>query len=169
MSTDLNISKVKKYLLFLSAVPAMFIVSPVWAADGDTDTPQKGRYQQMLEKYDVDRDGQLSAEEKENARKTMQGQGGRQGKDGQGAPNRQRMMERFDTDGDGRLSPEERDAARAAMQAEGGRGGKGGHGGMNRQAMMERFDTDGDGWISPEERDAARANRQKKGPPPPEQ
>jgi Ca2+-binding EF-hand superfamily protein len=163
MSTDRNIAKVKKYLLFLSAVPAMFIVSPTWATDSDTAVPEKGRYQQMLEKYDVDKDGQLSAEEKEVARESMQGQGGGPGKGGPGkggpgGPNhkqfRQQMIERFDADGDGQLSPEERDAARAAMQDHAGPGGKGG---FNRHAMLERFDTDGDGQLSPEERDAARA------------
>ena len=128
----------------------MFIVTPAWAGENDDDgdaVPQKGRHQRILEEYDTDKEGKLSAEEKEVARESMRRDGGQGEHRGKGGSNRQKMLERFDTDGDGELSPAERKTARAAMRTEGGSRGPGGRGGISRQKMLESFDTDGDGVI----------------------
>jgi hypothetical protein len=166
--------KMKKYLLSLSIVPAMFIVGLARAEEEDLTPPPPptaaGR-QQMLEPFDTDGDGVLSAEERIEARAALQAQGNRPGgqKAGQGRPgpgggmNRQEMMKRADRDGDGVISDEERAAMRAAMRGQGGPG-SGGQGKMNRQQILERFDTDGDGQISAEEREAARASMVGRGP-----
>ncbi|RKX36017.1 MAG: hypothetical protein DRP71_01590 [Verrucomicrobia bacterium] len=84
MNTELKKNNMNKHLLFLSVIPAMFVVSSAWAAGGD-GVPQRNQSQQMLQNYDVDNDGRLSAGEKEVARVTMKGQGGRSGQGGKGA------------------------------------------------------------------------------------
>ncbi|MBR3945317.1 MAG: hypothetical protein IKK15_09510 [Akkermansia sp.] len=53
---------------------------------------------EMMDKFDADKDGQLSDEERKNVRAAMQ----------------EKMMEKFDTDKDGQLSDAEREAAKAA-------------------------------------------------------
>ena len=161
----------KKYLLSLSVVPAMFIVNSGLAQDEDQPPPppppSAARHQQMLERFDTDKDGVLSAEEHAVARETMQAEGARPGgkkQGGKGRPggpgdgsgmNHEQMMKAADTDGDGVVSDEERAAMRATMRNQGK---------MNRQQMLERFDTDGDGQISPEERQAARESMMGRGP-----
>ncbi len=82
---------------------------------------------QMLEKFDTDKDGKLSDEERKAMREEfmknrpqrpqMPGQPGAQGPQGQHRgmmdPERQKqMLEKFDTDKDGKLSDEERKAMR---------------------------------------------------------
>ena len=97
----------------------MFIVNPAWTAGDDDEgyaAPQKGPSQRMIEKYDVDKDGKLSDEEKVAARESMKTEGC---PGGQGGVNHQQIIEHFDTDGDGKLSEEEREAAGAARQKEG--------------------------------------------------
>ncbi len=149
MNNNFPNSKMKRNLLRLSVVPAMFIVSTAMAVD-DTERPPPPRNQQVLEQFDADGDGKLSAAERETARASMQGQGGR------GGMNRKEMMGRFDTDGDGVISDVERNAARAqARNCDVPRG-------MDRQAMKDRFDADGDGVLSQEERRAARAGMMKR-------
>ncbi len=133
----------------------------------------------MMERFDTDRDGQISAEERAAAHAEMNNRRP-QGPEGNVHPgNRRRphserpeMIERFDTDGDGQLSPEEHEALRAAAQNRRGeraqRGPRGErpegnvHPGNRRRPhgerpeMIERFDTDGDGQLSEAEREAAR-------------
>ena len=104
---------------------------------------------QMLEKFDTDKDGKLSDEERKAAREEfmknrpqrpqMPGQPGAQGPQGPRGPHRgmmdpeqqKKMLEKFDTDKDGKLSDEERKAAREEFmknhpQMPGRRGGRGG-------------------------------------------
>ncbi|MEZ5275013.1 MAG: EF-hand domain-containing protein [Opitutaceae bacterium] len=149
----------------------MFIVNSGLAQDEEPlpppPPPSAARHQQMLERFDTDKDGVLSAEEHAVARETLQAEGvrppgrpqggkGRPGGPGDGSGlNHEQMMKAADTDGDGVVSDEERAAMRAKMQARGK---------MNRQQMLERFDTDGDGQISPEERQAARESMGGRGP-----
>ena len=80
---------------------------------------------QILEKFDTDKDGKLSEEERKAMREEfmknrpqMPGRPGAQGPHGPRGPHgmnpeqRQKMLEKFDTDKDGKLSEEERKAAR---------------------------------------------------------
>ncbi len=109
---------------------------------------------QMLEKFDTDKDGKLSDEERKAMREEfmknrpqrpqMPGQPGAQGPQGPRGPHRgmmdpeqqKKMLEKFDTDKDGKLSDEERKAAREEFmknhpQMPGRRGPRGGHGGWH--------------------------------------
>jgi EF hand domain-containing protein len=61
----------------------------------------------MLERYDVNKNGQLDPEEKEAAKRDHQAR-------------RTEMVKRFDADGDGELSDSERDAMRQEFRKEGG-------------------------------------------------
>ena len=104
---------------------------------------------QMLEKFDTDKDGKLSDEERKAMREEfmknrpqrpqMPGQPGAQGPQGPRGQHRgmmdpeqqKKMLEKFDTDKDGKLSDEERKAAREEFmknhpQMPGRRGGRGG-------------------------------------------
>ena len=100
---------------------------------------------QMLEKFDADKDGKLSDEERKAAREDfmknrpqrpqMPGQPGAQGPQGPRGPHmnqemRKQMLEKFDADKDGKLSDEERKAAREDFMKNhpNMRGPRGGHG-----------------------------------------
>lgn len=85
------------------------------------------RWQMMVQRFDRDNDGQLTAEEF------------------QGAP---RIFALLDRDGDGVLTEEEATRVRAG----GGEQGAGpGRGGFNFEALLRNADKDGDGKISAEE------------------
>ena len=60
-----------------------------------------------MEKFDKDRDGKLSEDERAEARKAMEAR-------------RAEMIEKFDKDGDGKLNEEERKAAMASRTKQGG-------------------------------------------------
>lgn len=128
----------------LTTILALLACGCVWAnaqAPADAGTgqgPQKGprgdrgprRFPpELLEKYDTDKDGKLSPEEREALRKDRREMMEKR---------RQEMLEKFDADKDGKLSPEERKAAFEAKHKE----------------MLEKYDTDKDGKLSPEERKA---------------
>jgi len=91
---------------------------------------QKGRadfQKKMLEKFDKDGDGKLSADEKETAKAAFEARkGGKPGEKGFGgkAPGgkgfdgkgREAMMKKFDTNNDGKLDETEKAAAKEAFQ-----------------------------------------------------
>ena len=139
-----------------------------WGAAGEMPK-MPGRedfHKKMLEKFDADKDGQLSDEEKAAMKAEMEkmrgerGPKGPRGENGERGPKvpRGKNGERgpkgprgerpampkgenpFDADKDGKMSDEERKAAREAME----------------QKMLEKFDTDKDGKLSDEERKAMR-------------
>lgn len=87
-----------------------------------------GGFFSRMSEFDLDGDGSLSEEERQQMRQTM----------------RAAMLERFDLDGDGELSREERQAARMARFENSNRG----------QALMREFDLDGDGVLDAEEQAA---------------
>jgi Ca2+-binding EF-hand superfamily protein len=107
----------------------------------------------LLEKFDANKDGQLSAEEKANAQAAMSG-----------APQMKELIKRFDLDGDGRLNAREQAAAREAMakiRAQGGGAPQVGApigfaGNEIPVAILEKFDKDGDGKLNDEELAAAK-------------
>ena len=109
----------------------------------------------LLEKFDTNKDGQLSAQEKANAQAEMM-------KDA--VPGMKELMKRFDRDGDGRLNEREQAAAREAMQkirAQGGGAPQVGApitfaGNEIPAAILEKFDKDGDGKLNDEEMAAAK-------------
>ncbi len=77
----------------------------------------------MMEKFDTDKDGKLSEDERKAMKEKME-------------EHRKEMLTKFDKDGDGKLNDEEREKAREGHHAE----------------MIKKFDTDGDGKLSDEER-----------------
>ena len=106
----------------------------------------------ILERYDADKDGKLSDEEKKKAREEMKGRFDQ----GRGD-----MLKRFDKDGDGKLSDEERKQGMEEMRKrfrDGG--GEGAEGEAMRQRLRERFDTNKDGQIDEGERAKMREARQ---------
>lgn len=92
------------------------------------DRPQREVPAEVLEKFDADKDGKLSPDE----RKAMM------------AEREAMMLKKFDTDMDGTLSPDERKAMREEMEAK-------------RKALLEKYDADKDGKLSREEIKTARA------------
>ena len=124
-------------------------------------------YQQMLAKLDKDGDGQISDQEKSEARAARGPRGGQgarpargvsegEGMRGKGPGGRmggeipQEVLDRLDTNGDGTVSEEERAAGKAQREAK-------------HQEVIATYDQDGDGTLNEEERAAA---REAMGPPP---
>ncbi|MEO1855834.1 MAG: hypothetical protein ABGY95_00515 [Rubritalea sp.] len=113
------------------------------------------RFKRQLEKFDRDKDGKLSDEERRIARDTIaKGFGQR------GDKMREHMLNKFDKDGDGKLSDGERKHAHKEMQR---------HRVMMSDRMkkakkrfMAKFDTDRDGVISEEEKVAAKIDVDKR-------
>lgn len=146
--------------------------------------------QKILERFDVNKDGQLSDQEKLMAQEVMRRQGWPAlGIPPGGFPGAQQFLKQFDRDGDGQLSPLEAMMAQAAYQKirgheKGGvRGGirpSGAGGGIPPIAvpaappevekpakgnpLVKRFDKDGDGKLNDEEKAAAQAELKKKKP-----
>ncbi len=128
----------------------------------DEDRPRRPSREQILEKYDTNKDGQLSESEREQIKADHQARGER-GRRGPGGfdgerPSREDILAKFDKDGDGSLNKEERAAALDARGVHHGESGGRGPGGErpNRKEMMKKFDVDGDGQLSEEERSAMR-------------
>ena len=92
----------------------------------------------ILKKFDKDKDGKLSEDERKAAREALGG-GGRGGEEAR----RAEILARFDKDKDGKLSEDERKAAREAMET-------------RRKAMLEKFDANKNGKLDPDEIKAAR-------------
>lgn len=145
--------------------------APHWGAAGEMPAPRKGRadmHKRMLEKFDTDKDGKLSEEEKaamkaEFARRRAERGGHAPRPEGVHPGNRRRphserpeMIERFDADKDGQLNEQEKAAMKAAMHPD--------HEARSeefRRKLLERFDTDKDGQLSDAEKEAAKAARPK--------
>ena len=128
-------------------VPAPGMEQPRhWGAAGEMPgrPSREDMQKKMLEKFDADKDGQLSDAEKEAIKAGMKGErpnfGGKRGEKGKRPefggekgerPSREdmqkKMLEKFDTDKDGQISDAEKEAMKAARpQRERGQGkGKG--------------------------------------------
>ena len=131
----------------------------------------------IIKKYDKNKDGQLDDSERAAAREAIMAQrGGQQrggrpegGGRGRGGFDREALMKEFDKDGDGQLNEAERQAAMTAMrerfqgQGRGPAGRPGGGPQMNREAMMKKFDKNGDGRLDETERAALREEFQNTG------
>lgn len=136
--------------------------------------PRKGRadmHRRMLERFDTDKDGKLSEEEKAAMKAAKAARPKHRGERGNRAPrpegvhpgNRRRphserpeMIERFDADKDGQLNEQEKAALKSAMHPD--------HEARSaefRSKLLERFDTDKDGQLSDAEKEAAKAARPK--------
>lgn len=126
------------------------------------ERPEQGKRpsrEQMMKKYDVDGNGELSETERAALRADMEK---RQGKRPE-RPSREQMMKKYDVDGNGELSETERAALRADMEKrranrpepspeqEGERPER-----PTREQIMKRFDADGNGELSEAERMAMR-------------
>ena len=113
----------------------------------------------LLEKFDANKDGRLSAEERAKAQEELLKNAGQAG-----GPMFEEFLKRFDRDGDGKLNDRERLAAMEAVQkirAQGGGGPQAGPpivfaGNDTPAATLEKFDKDGDGKLNDEEMAAAK-------------
>ena len=97
--------------------------------------PSRG---EVMKKFDANKDGKLSEEERKNLRNEMSGLRA-------GVP--PLLAKKFDKDGDGKLSEVERSEFRKDLASKGRR---------LPPHLMQRFDTNGDGELSDEERSGAR-------------
>ena len=133
----------------------------------------------FMEKFDADKDGQISDAEKEAIKAQFEAKK---------AEMKAKFMEKFDADKDGQLSDAEKEAAKAEFQKRGPKGPKCGKKGPRRPGccgkgpkgqrpqlteeqkaemkakFMEKFDADKDGQLSDAEKEAAKAEFQKRGP-----
>ena len=105
----------------------------------------------ILEKYDVNKNGQLDADEKAAFERDREAR-------------RAEFTKKFDTDGDGKLSDTERQAMREQMGAMGmGRGRRGHRGGPEmRQRMLEKYDANKNGQLDADEREVAKRDHEAK-------
>ena len=140
-----------RWIFGFVCVAAMLCVSVASAQEegakkGRRGGPRGGGFdrEEVIKKYDADKDGKLSDDEKAEARKAMQADF---------AKRREEMTKKYDKDGDGKLSEEERAELRKEF---GGRGGPGGRerDPKAREEFMKKYDKDGDGKLSEEERKA---------------
>ena len=93
---------------------------------------------EMIKKFDTDGDGELSTEERAEARKAFMAK--------RKMP--PLLIKKFDKDGDGELNAEEKRDALSAMAA-------------RKKEAIEKFDKDGDGKLNEEEKKEAIASRTK--------
>lgn len=96
--------------------------------------------EKLLEKYDINGDGELDEDERALVQADRE-------------ERRAAWKERIDTDGDGVISEEERQEAREDFRAE------------VHARILENYDLDGDGELSPEEREAFREDHPRRGNP----
>lgn len=148
--------------------------APHWGAAGEMPRRQPNRpdmHKRMLEKFDADKDGQLSDIEKDAMKAAFGKRASRpNGMENMHPGNRRRphserpaMIEKFDTDKDGQLNEQEhaalKEAARKRHEARSERREE------FRKNFMEKFDTDKDGQLSDAEKEAAKAARsERRGP-----
>ena len=162
----------------------------------------------FMEKFDADKDGQISDAEKEAIKAEFAKRGPKRQRpelteeqkakfEARKAEMKAKFMEKFDADKDGQLSDAEKEAAKAEFQKRGPKGPKCGKKGPRRPGccgkkaerpqlteeqkaemkakfearkaemkakFMEKFDTDKDGQLSDAEKEAAKAEFQKHAP-----
>ncbi len=93
------------------------------------DRPERGQREvpaAVLEKFDTDKDGKLSQDERRAMQEARQAE----------------MLKKYDADGDGKLSPDERKIMREEAMAK-------------RAALLEKYDADKNGRLDPAEIKAA--------------
>ncbi|MFK5969787.1 MAG: hypothetical protein QM487_06665 [Candidatus Marithrix sp.] len=129
-----------KTIIVLSSAIVLSLAANITTAQryeqgsGNYAQMQATRIQNLMERFDVDQDGQITLDEVQSVRITH--------------------FNQMDVDGNGLVNAEELDNYRTAMRAQNSsmqdrRGGKGCHG--NRTDRTERLDNDGDGQISASE------------------
>ena len=162
----------------------------------------------FMEKFDADKDGQISDAEKEAIKAEFAKRGPKRQRpelteeqkakfEARKAEMKAKFMEKFDADKDGQLSDAEKEAAKAEFQKRGPKGPKCGKKGPRRPGccgkkaerpqlteeqkaemkakfearkaemkakFMEKFDADKDGQLSDAEKEAAKAEFQKRAP-----
>lgn len=107
---------------------ALFGVTAIAGAQDKPKREGRGVPPEILEKFDLDKDGKLSKEEREAARAAREKEFDKDGdgklndeeKKAMQEDNHKKMLQRFDKDGDGKLSDEEK-----AAMPKGPRGEKG--------------------------------------------
>lgn len=107
------------------------------------DRPQREIPPAMLEKFDADKDGKLSPDERKAMRAAMEEKR---------EAFRAKMLEKFDTDKDGKLSDEEKATMHEAMKA-------------RHEEMLAKYDANKDGKLDKGEIQAARDAGEELPPP----
>lgn len=150
----------KKHSVFLGFLTATLFAAPVFAqadAPAASATPapaaearSRPNREKILQRFDINHDGQLDKSERQAARAEWQKHHHRHGKHSARAKLHQKLLKRFDTDHDGKLSKEERAEARKVAKQHRQ------HSRERRHEMLQRFDRDHDGKLSPAERSDAK-------------
>jgi Ca2+-binding EF-hand superfamily protein len=141
--------------------------------------------QQLLQRFDQNKDGKLTGPEQLAAQEYLARQGANIGMPPGGFPGADQFNKQFDRNGDGKLDPMEKAAAAAAynrMRKGGGKGGGGVQTGVQTGGvpgppydpaasseqkeskvppLIKRFDKDGDGKLNAAEKAAAQAEFKK--------
>lgn len=120
-------------LTHLITLAALVGTCAIATAQDKPARPKRPIPKEVLEKYDTDKDGDLSAEE----RAPMLA-------DRKAAEEKRKAaaLKLYDKDGDGKLSEDERKTMREGMEA-------------TRKAFMEKYDTDKNGKLEPAEKKVA--------------
>jgi Ca2+-binding EF-hand superfamily protein len=177
----------RRTALFGLIVASGFVTLAV-AQDGKKPDPAKvaaEMQKKLLERFDTNKDGVLSDDEKAAAAEAMKKIGMLPGSGL--VPGSEEFLKKFDRNGDGKLSDAEKLAAQSAwqkMRAASGRGpatgpGLDGFGGLPAgidapagegekptkkvNPLIKLYDKDGDGKLNDEEKAALQADRKKKG------
>jgi len=163
-----------KRIPIITAILTMGLTSALLAEGGQPrgEGDRRPSREEVLERFDLDKDGELSEDERKAAREARMQRRGPAGRQQEGKPHgekrgktppngerHKRHLEKFDKDKDGKLSDEERRAARDEIAK-----GFGQRGDKMREHMLKKFDKDGDGKLSETERqEAHREMRRHKG------
>jgi hypothetical protein len=112
-----------KRILLLSLVAVAMVAGSLRAEEAPRVKADPGKafaeaQRQLLAKFDLNKDGKLSDEERLKAQEELKRMGGLVGSGlvPGGFPGAEEFLKRFDKNGDGKLSDEEKLAAQAAMQ-----------------------------------------------------
>ena len=134
---------------------ALILTATTHAVPSEPRDPA-ARREEMMKKFDTNKNETLDPEEKEKLKEEMQNRRGGRNRNEWTPEQRAEMLKKFDKDGDGTLSDTEKATLRAEMQNRRGDAGRKQWTPEQRAEMLKEFDKDGDGELNEDERKAAR-------------
>ncbi|MDA7899081.1 EF-hand domain-containing protein [Pirellulales bacterium] len=138
-----------------ACLSALILTATAQTAPSEQKDPA-ARKEEMMKKFDTNKNGTLDPEEKEKLRAEMQNRRGSKERKEWTPEQRAEMLKKFDKDGDGTLSETEKATLRSEMPNRRGDTGKKQRTPEQHAEMLKNFDKDGDGELSEDERKEAR-------------